>query len=39
LGEILEEMEVVLEEGIARGLAKQFGFRYTKGLARYNFPL
>lgn len=38
LGKILEEMDVILEEDIARALAKQFGFRYAKGLTRFNFP-
>lgn len=37
LGLILEEMDVLLEEDIARALAKQFGFRYAKGLTRFNF--
>jgi CheY-like chemotaxis protein len=38
LGQVLEEMDVILEEDIARALAKQFGFRYAKGLTRFNFP-
>lgn len=38
LGLILEQMDVLLEEDIAKALAKQFGFRYAKGLARYQFP-
>ena len=38
LGQILEDMDVLLEEDIARALAKQFNFRYAKGLARFNFP-
>ncbi len=38
LGQVLEEMNVLLEEDIARALAKQFGFRYAKGLKRFSFP-
>jgi len=38
LGQILEQMDAVLEEDIAHALAKQFGFRYAKGLSRFNFP-
>lgn len=38
LGQVLEEMDVLLEEDLARALAKQFGFRYIKGLSRFRFP-
>lgn len=38
LGQILEELDLLLEEDIARALAKQFGFRYAKGLSRFSFP-
>lgn len=38
LGQILAEMDVLLEEDIAQALAKQFGFRYVKGLSRFTFP-
>ena len=37
LGQILEMMEVVKEEDIAKVLGKQFNFPYVKGLARYHF--
>lgn len=38
LGQVLEDMDVLLEEDIARALSKQFGFRYAKGLNRFKFP-
>ncbi len=37
LGKILEEMDVVLEEDIARVLSKQFGFPFAKQISRYKF--
>jgi CheY-like chemotaxis protein len=37
-GEVLEELDVLLEEDIAKALAKQFGFPYVKGLSRFRFP-
>ena len=38
LGQILEEMDALLEEDIARAIAKQFGFPHVKGLVRFRFP-
>jgi len=38
LGKILEEMDIVLEEDIARALSKQFGFPFAKQLSRHKFP-
>ena len=38
LGQILEAMDVVLEEDVAKALGKQFNFPYVKGIARYRFP-
>jgi len=37
LGKILEEMDIVLEEDIARALSTQFGFPFAKQLGRHNF--
>lgn len=37
LGKILEEMDIVLEEDIARALSKQFGFPFAKQIARHKF--
>lgn len=37
LGKILEEMDVVLEDDIARALSKQFGFPFAKQISRHNF--
>lgn len=37
LGKILEEMDVVLEEDIARALSTQFGFPFAKQLIRHKF--
>lgn len=38
LGQVLESMNVVREEDIAKALGKQFNFPYVKGIARYRFP-
>ncbi|MCW8893744.1 MAG: response regulator [Deltaproteobacteria bacterium] len=38
LGKILEDMDIVLEEDIAKALSTQFGFPYVKKFARYKFP-
>lgn len=38
LGQILEDMDVLLEEDVAKALAQQFGFRHVKGIARYTYP-
>lgn len=38
LGQILEDMDLVLEEDIAQTLATQFGFPYVKKIARFKFP-
>ncbi len=38
LGQILEEMDVILEEDIATTLGRQFGVRQVKGIARYSYP-
>jgi CheY-like chemotaxis protein len=38
LGQILESMDVILEEDIAKALGKQFNVPYVKGIARYRFP-
>jgi CheY-like chemotaxis protein len=37
LGKILEEMDIVLEEDIARALSTQFGFPFAKQLSRHKF--
>jgi CheY-like chemotaxis protein len=37
LGKILEEMDIVLEEDIARALSTQFGFPFAKQLIRHKF--
>lgn len=38
LGKILEDMDIVLEEDIAKALSTQFGFPYVKNFSRYRFP-
>ncbi len=38
LGQILEDMDLVLEEDIAQTLAIQFNFPYVKKIARFKFP-
>jgi len=38
LGQILEEMDAILEEDIAAALSRQFGVQQVKGIARHNFP-
>jgi PleD family two-component response regulator len=38
LGKILEDMDVVLEEDIAKALSTQFGFPYVRKFSRYRFP-
>lgn len=38
LGKILEDMDIVLEEDIAKALSTQFGFPYVRKFARYRFP-
>ncbi len=38
IGKILEEMDIVLEEDIAKALSTQFGFPYVKRFSRYRFP-
>jgi CheY-like chemotaxis protein len=38
LGQILEEMDVILEEDVAATLGRQFGFRQVKGIARHTYP-
>ena len=38
LGQILGEMDLVLEEDIAQILASQFNFPYVKKIARFKFP-
>jgi CheY-like chemotaxis protein len=38
LGQILEEMDVLLEEDIAAALGRQFGVRQVKGIARFVYP-
>ncbi len=38
LGQILEEMDVILEEDVAVALGRQFGVRRAKGIARYSYP-
>jgi len=37
LGKILEEMDIVLEEDIARALSTQFGFPFAKQIGRHKF--
>ncbi len=37
LGKILEDMDVILEEDIAKALSTQFGFPYVKRFSRYKF--
>ena len=37
LGQILEDMDLVLEEDIAQTLASQFNFPYVKKIARFKF--
>ncbi len=37
IGRILEDMDVVLEEDIAKVLSEQFGFPYVKKFAHHNF--
>ena len=38
LGQILEDMDVILEEDIAKALSTQFGFPYVKKFSRHQFP-
>jgi CheY-like chemotaxis protein len=38
LGQILEDMDVLLEEDIAAALGRQFGVRQVKGIARFVYP-
>lgn len=38
LGEILEDMDQVIEEDVAKVLGEQFGIPHVKGIARYRFP-
>jgi CheY-like chemotaxis protein len=38
LGKILEDMDIVLEEDIAKALSAQFGFPYVRKFAQYRFP-
>ncbi|WP_169513281.1 response regulator [Geopsychrobacter electrodiphilus] len=38
LGQVLEEMDVILEEDIAAALGRQFGVRLVKGISRFNYP-
>ena len=38
LGQVIEEMGVLLEEDIAAVLGKQFGVRQVKGIARFSYP-
>ncbi len=37
LGKILEEMDIVLEEDIAKALSTQFGFPFAKQIGRHKF--
>lgn len=38
LGKVLEEMQIISEEDIAKVLSKQFGFPYVKQISKFNFP-
>ncbi|MFO7765769.1 MAG: response regulator [Pelovirga sp.] len=38
LGKILEEMDIILEEDIAKALSRQFGFPFARQIARHKFP-
>ena len=38
LGKILEDMDVILEEDIAKALSAQFGFPHVKRFSRHRFP-
>lgn len=38
LGQVLEEMDIILEEDIAAALGRQFGVRHVKGIARFTYP-
>lgn len=38
LGQVLEEMDVIIEEDIAAALGRQFDVRQVKGIARYSYP-
>ncbi len=37
LGKILEEMDIILEEDIAKALSKQFGFPFARQIVRHKF--
>ena len=37
LGKILEEMNIILEEDIAKALSKQFGFPFARQIAKHRF--
>ncbi|MDX2481322.1 MAG: response regulator [Desulfuromusa sp.] len=38
IGKILEDMQVILEEDIAKALSAQFGFPHVKRFSRHRFP-